>query len=156
MRYSAFTNGFYAKGIEYGSSLPPDCVDITDEEHALLLEGQKNGKILTADQYGYPILIDPIAPTPMEIAQAQQSIVRKYLNDGAAEKHYDSITTACSYVASANNEFQNDAIACVAWRDDCWEHYLVYLDGVNLGAPVWSDSDLIRYLPKLVWPTSAP
>ena len=58
-KYSAATSGFYTSAI-HGSNIPADAVEITDEQHAALLVGQSQGKLIVADENGYPILQDPV------------------------------------------------------------------------------------------------
>lgn len=62
MFYSPSTGGFYSRAI-HGDSIPAGAVEITTEEHAALLDGQAQGKIIAADANGYPILVDPPAPS---------------------------------------------------------------------------------------------
>ena len=42
MFYSKSTGGFYSRAI-HGDNIPADAVEITDEEHRELLEGQSRG-----------------------------------------------------------------------------------------------------------------
>jgi hypothetical protein len=58
MFYSATTGGFYTAEI-HGDNIPADAVEITAEEHAALLDGQRQGKLITADGDGRPVLQDP-------------------------------------------------------------------------------------------------
>lgn len=67
MFYSKTTGGFYDTAI-HGDNIPADAVEITTEEHAALLQGQSEGKVITADENGYPILQDPPQPTPEQLA----------------------------------------------------------------------------------------
>ncbi|MGV0998278.1 MAG: hypothetical protein ACOYBQ_03005 [Fluviibacter sp.] len=69
MFYSKFTGGFYTREI-HGDNIPTDAVEITSEQHAALLEGQSQGKIISADENGYPILIDPPPLTAEQIQAA--------------------------------------------------------------------------------------
>jgi hypothetical protein len=147
--YAPSTQGFYIDGLN--QHIPSDAIVITEQKWMDLVSGLAAGKeIFIAD--GVPELIDPPAPTPSEIVTAQESVVRAYLNAGAAQRHYDSITTVCSYSTSTNVVFKADADACIPWRDACWEHYLIYVQTVTSGAPVWTDAELIADLPVLVWP----
>jgi hypothetical protein len=61
MRYSASTKGFYANDIDY-QSVPDDCVDISDDDYVLLMDGQASGYEIVPDpdKPGYPKLI-PVA-----------------------------------------------------------------------------------------------
>jgi hypothetical protein len=63
MFYSAQTRGFYDPAI-HGDNIPADAVEITAEQHAALLEGQSQGKVIAADANGHPILQDPPPPPP--------------------------------------------------------------------------------------------
>jgi hypothetical protein len=53
MFYSATTNSYY---LPESPSLPDDCVKLTESHYRELLEGCRIGKILHADEKGYPIL----------------------------------------------------------------------------------------------------
>lgn len=54
--------GFYAAGIN--TTMPDDVVQITAEDHAALLAGQSEGKVITWGDDGYPLLIDPPVVIP--------------------------------------------------------------------------------------------
>lgn len=56
--FSKKTGGFYNREI-HGANMPTDVVEITDEEHAALLEGQSQGKLIDFDEAGYPFLAEP-------------------------------------------------------------------------------------------------
>lgn len=149
--YSPSTQGFYLEGLN--SNIPNDAIVITESQWLALVNGKAEGKLIQIID-GVPTLEDAPKPTDLEIAQAQESVVRRYLNAGAAQRHYDSITTVCSYVASTNPQFKSDADTCIPWRDACWEHYLIYLTSVEAGASAWTDAELIADLPVLVWPAN--
>lgn len=76
--YSKNTNGFYVTEI-HGSNMPDDAVEITADKHQELLNGQSNGKIISADAQGYPILIDPPAPTDEQLQEQANAKARAYL-----------------------------------------------------------------------------
>ncbi|WP_162142379.1 N-6 DNA methylase [Laribacter hongkongensis] len=57
MFYSATTCGFYDH--YSNNAIPADAGEITSEQHAALLAGQSDGRIITADEQGYPVLTDP-------------------------------------------------------------------------------------------------
>lgn len=67
MFYSRQTGGFYDTEI-HGENIPADAVEITREQHAALLQGQSEGKQITADENGFPVLIDP-PPAPPYVPQ---------------------------------------------------------------------------------------
>lgn len=56
--FSKSTNGFYSDEIN-GDQIPDDAVEITDEKWMELLNGQGEGKVIAADETGYPVLTDP-------------------------------------------------------------------------------------------------
>lgn len=78
MLYSKQTGGFYSREI-HGDNIPADAVEITTEKHDSLLQGQSSGKQITADENGYPILVDPPAPTPEQLQQQTNTQARAYL-----------------------------------------------------------------------------
>ncbi|WP_323883138.1 DUF4376 domain-containing protein [Aeromonas hydrophila] len=59
--YSKSTGDFYDKAI-HGNAIPLDAVEITDEYFAEMLAARSSGKIVVADESGYPIAIDQSAP----------------------------------------------------------------------------------------------
>ena len=78
MYYSKSTNGFYSAEIN-GANIPPDAVGITAEYHAALLAGQSAGKVLAADESGYPVLenapvLPPQAPASVTMRQARLAL----------------------------------------------------------------------------------
>lgn len=66
MFYSANTGGFYTPQIN-GENIPGDAVEITEDKYLKLLQAQSNGKIITSDDNGNPVAIDPPAPTKDEL-----------------------------------------------------------------------------------------
>ena len=76
--YSKTTKGFYDSEI-YRNNIPSDSVEITKEYHTVLLNGQSNGKIITGNSTGYPILIDPPSPTSQEIQEQKNQMAKNYL-----------------------------------------------------------------------------
>jgi hypothetical protein len=65
MFYSKTTGGFYCVEIN-GDNIPLDAVEISNDDHKRLLDGQSIGKMIASDVNGTPILIDP----PVEITQS--------------------------------------------------------------------------------------
>lgn len=58
--------------------IPSDAIEITDEEHAALLDGQSAGKLIVAGADGRPELADPPAPSVDDLAATARS-QRDYL-----------------------------------------------------------------------------
>ncbi|WP_334117761.1 tail fiber assembly protein [Atlantibacter hermannii] len=70
-KFSAETNGFYLTG--FHTDIPADSVDITENKWRELMSGQEAGKIIAADDTGYPVLLDRPAPTHKQfVAAAEQ------------------------------------------------------------------------------------
>jgi hypothetical protein len=65
MFYSKSTGGFYTAEI-HGDNIPSDAVSITVDEWKALLKGQSEGKVISADSNGKPILTEPppVKPAP--------------------------------------------------------------------------------------------
>ena len=72
MFYSKQTCGFYDTAI-HGDNMPDDAVEISAEQHAALLQGQSEGKVIAADENGYPILQDPPQPTADQMADTARA-----------------------------------------------------------------------------------
>jgi len=70
MFYSKSTGGFYDVRF-HGNNIPADAVEITIEEHAALLDGQRQGKLIAADGDGRPVLQDqpPITGNALILSQ---------------------------------------------------------------------------------------
>lgn len=60
--FSPATLGFYTAEI-HGDQIPGDAVKITTERHAELLLAQSTGKRIASDEQGYPVALDPPAPS---------------------------------------------------------------------------------------------
>lgn len=68
MFYSKSTQGFYDIAIHGVANIPEDAIEITAEKYAALLEGQSQGKQITTDEAGCPVLVE--APGASFAAQA--------------------------------------------------------------------------------------
>lgn len=72
--YSTETRGFYDSTIH--TDLPLDVVEISDETHTFLLNGQSNGKMITTDSNSSPILVDaPPADIPEKILPTAEQLM---------------------------------------------------------------------------------
>lgn len=110
MFYSKQTGGFYTREI-HGDNIPADAVEITPEQHAALLQGQSEGKVITADENGHPVLIDPPpAPEPsLADAQAQQIAIINAAFESAAE------ALAAGYPATERLTWPVQQAEALAW-----------------------------------------
>ena len=75
---SKTTRGFYDAAI-HGDNMPADVVVITVEEHAELMEGQSQGKLIDFDEAGYPFLAEPPSPTTEQLQVQTNAEARAYL-----------------------------------------------------------------------------
>lgn len=119
MFYSKTTNGFYDPAIN--DIIPDDAVEISLENWQDLIEGQSSGKIIKADDKGYPYLEDPPAPTKDQTVSILSSAIQQSLNTSATTWGYDNIVSGCSYANSTNAQYAADAAALIQWRDSVWE-----------------------------------
>ena len=69
--YSASLSAFLVIGVH---DIPIDAYSITDAEHQALLAAQAEGKLITADETGHPVAIDPPAP---DIAERMRQLRSK-------------------------------------------------------------------------------
>ena len=73
--------------------MPVDAVEITKERHAELLDGQSIGQRISGGVDGYPILIDPPAPSPEFFAEVERAWRDGQLaaTDGVVSRHRDEL-----------------------------------------------------------------
>lgn len=92
MFYSKSAGGFYITEI-HGSNMPADVVEITVEYHAELINGQSIGKVITANEDGYPILVDPapVKETVEQVLLKRQHAYTKESDHLKLEAEYDAI-----------------------------------------------------------------
>ena len=88
--YSAKTGGFCPaswKALYQNTpdGWPDDGVEINASEYDALFKGQSEGKIITSDDSGYPILIDVQEPTHEENVVIAEALRDKLMKDAAAK-----------------------------------------------------------------------
>ena len=133
MFYSKSTGGFYDREI-HGDNIPADAVEITVEEHQALLEGQSQGKVIVADENGYPILQDPPPPTAEQIMSRLEARVQRWLDEQARALGYDDIRSAVTYAEeSAVPRFQQEGQALRRLRSLAWARCYEILNEVQAG-----------------------
>lgn len=83
--------GFYDPAFNH--SIPDDAVEITDEEHAALLTGQGEGKVITWGENGFPFLADPPAPSLEELAVVERAWrdLQLAATDSIVTRHRDEL-----------------------------------------------------------------
>lgn len=152
MFYSKSTGGFYDVAI-HGDNIPADAVEITTEEHAALLEGQVQGKLIQADANGRPVLVDPPPPTPEQIIAQYTAGVQQHLDTFARTRSYDGILSAATYATSQVPKFKAEGQYAVEARDSTWAKCYEILAAVEAGSrPMPTLDELLAELPVLTWP----
>jgi hypothetical protein len=92
MFYSKSTGGFYTTEI-HGENIPSDAKEITSELYIALLDGQTEGKQISSDNDGNPILIVPTdTRTYAQKRAAEYPPVTDYL-DGVVKNDQAQIST---------------------------------------------------------------
>ena len=88
---SKSTRGFYDESIH--ASMPDDVVEISAENHAELLEGQSEGKVIAWGDDGFPVLVDPQPPSDEELAAVERVWRDQRLSetDGVVTRHRDEL-----------------------------------------------------------------
>jgi hypothetical protein len=152
MLYAKSTGGFYDRAI-HGDNIPADAVEITEAEHAALIEGQALGKRIVADENGRPILQDPPPPTAEQIIAQYTAAVQKHLDDFARTRGYDGILSAATYATSTVPKFKAEGQYAVVARDATWAKCYEVLAAVESGSrPMPTLDELLAELPVLTWP----
>ena len=80
MHFSKSTLGFYDDPKNY-KNVPDDLVEISDEVYKSVCSNRHVDKILSADENGYPILIDPVPPSESDIARQQIAEIESTITD---------------------------------------------------------------------------
>lgn len=153
MFYSKTTGGFYAREI-HGDNIPPDAVEISDDQHAALIAGQSSGKIIAANKNGMPVLVDPPAPTAEQIIAGYTTEVQARLDAFAKTRGYDGILSACTYATSTVPKFKAEGQYCVDARDATWAKCYEIMAAVQSGARAMPATfhEIEAELPALAWP----
>lgn len=73
--------------------IPADAVEISQERHAELLNGQSTGLLISSGEDGYPVLIDPPPPSPEVLAAIERAWRDGQLSatDGVITRHRDEL-----------------------------------------------------------------
>lgn len=134
--------------------LPPDAVEITNEQHAALLAGQSAGQRIVPDENGCPVLADQPPLTADEIKTALSVAVQDHMDAAAKAAGYDDIKSAVTYAEEpAVAKFQAEGLAFRAWRSLVWAACYAVMADVETGArPVPTALELIAELPVLELP----
>lgn len=152
MFYSKTTGGFYTCEI-HGDNIPGDAVEITEAEHAALIEGQALGKRIVADESGRLILQDLPPPTAEQIIAQYTGAVQQHLDTFARTRNYDNILSAATYATCQVPKFKAEGQYAVVARDATWAKCYEVLVAVEAGSrPMPTLDELLAELPVLAWP----
>lgn len=80
MFYSPSTKGFYDRSI-HGSNIPADAIEITEAQHATLMEGQSIGQCIACDGNGLPCLCDHPAPSTEALIENCKAKAKQLLQE---------------------------------------------------------------------------
>ncbi|WP_321358371.1 phage tail assembly chaperone [Pseudomonas extremaustralis] len=88
--YCAETGGFYLRGMQPSDK---DCQEITKARHAELRAENSAGKIIAADDQGFPIAIDPPGPSTEEVVIKERAWRDRQLATatGIRDRHRDQL-----------------------------------------------------------------
>ncbi|EDV7219571.1 tail fiber assembly protein [Salmonella enterica subsp. enterica serovar Saintpaul] len=127
--YSAKESGFYfaddIKIYEAGKGWPEDAIPVTDKYYQSLLSGQQDGKVITADSIGYPVLTE--RQTPTEELKQQANRKKQSLMQEA--------NTMISTLQDSVDMEMATAEETAALTE--WKKYRVLLMRVDTEKPVW-------------------
>lgn len=110
MMFSAIEGGFF---LPDSPNLPDDCVEISDDDHAAMLDGLDEGKLLQSDNAGRPVLADRDPPTLDELAAS--ALTR--INAGYTKSLADILSQYPSDEVLSFDKQEAQADAWWAWYD---------------------------------------
>lgn len=91
MFFSPSTGGFYndlmKADYEAAGSWPDDVISVSDRWYNWLIQGQSEGKIITVNEYGQPILSEPLPPSVEQLiyeAEARKTTLMQAAGDAIA------------------------------------------------------------------------
>lgn len=95
--YAASTGGFYHERF-HEDGIPKDAVEITPEEHAILLDAQAVGRVIRPDANGRPVAVDVVLTPEQQAATVRaERDMRLVSTNWMVERHTEqqaaSITT---------------------------------------------------------------
>lgn len=80
------------------------------------------------------------------------SKVSALLNSTAQSRGYSDSQSIVGYVSSSNTQWQAEAQAFVAWRDQVWEHVYIEYMTIDAGGSIPNEDEFMATLPQIVWP----
>ncbi|MDR9972252.1 tail fiber assembly protein [Enterobacter cloacae subsp. cloacae] len=81
--FSPSNMGFYddvmKADYETANSWPADLTPVSERWYQSLIKGQSEGKVITLNEYGYPVLSDPEPPTQEQLVREAESKKQKLM-----------------------------------------------------------------------------
>lgn len=109
--FTASPLAFYAPEI-HGAAIPAGAVEISDEEHAALIEGQAAGRIIAAGSDGRPVLLERPTLTEAELLAIERQGMRCSRFQARAALHNAGHLPAIEAAVAAA-----PALVQIAWAD---------------------------------------
>lgn len=125
--FSPSTAGFYddvmKADYETAGSWPDDVTSVSDRWYQCLIQGQSEGKIITVNEYGQPVLSEPAPPTYEQLIQE-------------AETRKTALMQAASDAIAPLQDADELGIATDEEADllTRWKHYRVMLNRLDMSA----------------------
>lgn len=132
MKFCPSTNGFYLDSI-HGASIPSDAVIITDAAYRALLDGQSLGKRIATGPDGFPVLLEPDAPSTEQIIAQYEAALDAHL-DSVAHAHRYKDRFSFALRAGYPGPYHDEGAAFAAWMDTCNAQAFALLQSVQSGA----------------------
>ena len=102
MHFSKSTLGFYDDPKNYKNA-PDDMVEISDEIYGNVCANRPVDKILSADENGFPILVDHAQPSESDIAKQQIAEIEATITDRRLREAMLS-TTGKAWLSARDSE----------------------------------------------------
>lgn len=101
MKYSAAENAFFDINI-HGEKIPKDCVEVSTDRYVEIINGQADGYVISSNDDGHPILIEPQAVDStviarlainerLSLANNQISIIKPAVEGGYAKPEHTQL-----------------------------------------------------------------
>ena len=78
--------------------------------------------------------------------------VSALLNNTAQSHGYSDSQSIIGYVNSTNTQWQAEAKAFIAWRDQVWERVYIEYMTIDAGGIIPGEDEFIALLPQITWP----
>lgn len=139
--------------------------DMVETMHIIFSQDMEGGP-LRISKWDVPNVPEPtVEELEAEIPQYQRqfdvetfkrdidSKVSALLNSTAQSRGYSDSQSIVGYVSSSNTQWQAEAQAFVAWRDQVWEHVYIEYMAIDAGGSIPNEDEFMATLPQIVWPS---